>query len=128
MLHLLIWCNGDIVTDSTNTTKPNELGNDANFKENVRRQLLAKGAEGTTDPIDTYVPMVEMEPAEGRAARWFGSVIGAGLFVFGGAWFLAILGYSVPWYAVFPILAMFVGGFFIAAAFATRKEITKMKR
>ena len=122
----MIWCNGDCMNDSTNIQ--NDIGHDENFKENVRRQLLAKGAEGTTDLIDTYVPMVQLPPAEGRALRWFGSVIGAGLFVFGGTWFLAILGYAVPWYAVFPILAMFVGGFFITAAFATRKDLTKMKR
>jgi hypothetical protein len=126
MVHLLIWCNGDCMVDSTNTH--NDLGHDENFKENVRRQLLAKGAEGTTDPIDTYVPMVQMAPAEGRALRWVGSVVGAGLFVFGGTWFLAILGYSVPWYAAFPILAMFVGGFFITAAYATRRDLTKLKR
>jgi hypothetical protein len=114
------------MTDSTNTQ--NDLGHDENFRENVRRQLLAKGAEGTADPIDTYVPMVQMPPAEGRALRWFGSVVGAGLFVFGAIWFLAILGYTVPWYAAFPILAMFVGGFFITAALATRRDLSKLKR
>ena len=116
------------MTESTNTSTANDPGQDPNFRENVRRQLFAKGAEGTTDPIDTYVPMVQMPPAEGRALRWFGSVIGSLLFLFGAAWFLAILGYVVPWYAVFPILAMFVGGFFITAAFATRKDLTKLKR
>ncbi|HSV42364.1 MAG TPA: hypothetical protein VLH13_03015 [Methanomassiliicoccales archaeon] len=92
------------------------------FRENVRRQLLARGAEGTPDPQDTYVPMVQMDPGEGLAVRWFGSVIGSLLFLFGGFWFMAILGYSVPWYSVFPILAMFIGGFFVAAAFATRRS------
>ncbi|MGD0818105.1 MAG: hypothetical protein ABR986_06855 [Methanomassiliicoccales archaeon] len=116
------------MTNTTDSSTPNDLGNDANFKENVRRQLLAKGAEGTTDPIDTYVPMVQMPPAEGRALRWFGSVVGSLLFLFGATWFLAILGYTVPWYAVFPILAMFVGGFFITAALATRKDLSKLKR
>lgn len=116
-----------MVTDTTSPSTPNDLGHDANFRENVRRQLLAKGAEGTPDPMDTYVPMVQMEPSEGRALRWFGSVVGAGLFVFGAIWFLAIIGYAVPWYSVFPILAMFVGGFFITAAFATRKDLTKRK-
>ena len=128
MVHLILWCNGDMVTNTTDSSTPNDLGNDANFKENVRRQLLAKGAEGTTDPIDTYVPMVQMPPAEGRALRWFGSVVGSLLFLFGATWFLAILGYTVPWYAVFPILAMFVGGFFITAALATRKDLSKLKR
>ncbi|HEY3419105.1 MAG TPA: hypothetical protein VGK23_00955 [Methanomassiliicoccales archaeon] len=116
------------MTDSTNTSNPNDIGHDENFKENVRRQLLAKGAEGTTDPIDTYVPMVQLPPAEGRAVRWFGSVIGSLLFLFGAIWFLAIIGYAVPWYAVFPIMAMFVGGFFITAALATRKDLSKLKR
>lgn len=59
---------------------------------------------------------------------WFGSVIGSALFIFGAFWFLAILGYSVPWYAVFPVLAMFVGGFFITAALATRKDLNRKVR
>jgi apolipoprotein N-acyltransferase len=75
--------------------------------------------------MDTYVPMVEMDPSEGRAVRWFGAVVGAGLFVIGGVWFMAILGYTVPWYTAFPLLAMFVGGFFIVAAYATRKDLRK---
>jgi hypothetical protein len=116
------------MTNTTNTSESNDIGHDENFKENVRRQLFAKGAEGTTDPIDAYVPMVQLPPAEGRAVRWFGSVIGSLLFLFGAIWFLAILGYTVPWYAIFPILAMFVGGFFITAAFATRKDLTKLRR
>jgi hypothetical protein len=33
---------------------------------------------------------------------------------------MAILGYTVPWYSVFPLAAMFVGGFFITAGIATR--------
>jgi len=108
-----------MVTESTETTSQNDLGNDTTFRDNMRRQLRAKGAKGTPDPEDTYVPMVQMEPSEGRAARWFGSVIGAGLFLFGAFWFLAILGYPFPWTTVFPVIAMFVGGFFIAAAIAT---------
>jgi len=104
----------------TETSTPNELGNDANFRENVRRQLMAKGAEGTPDPKDTYVPMVDLDPSEGRAVRWFGSVVGAGLFLVGLFWFLSILGFDFPWYTIFPVLAMFVGAFFLAAAYATR--------
>ncbi|OPY33140.1 MAG: hypothetical protein A4E32_00814 [Methanomassiliicoccales archaeon PtaU1.Bin124] len=68
------------------------------------------------------MPMVQLDPSEGRVVRWFGSVIGSLFFVFGGIWFLGILGYTVPWYAVFPILLMFIGGFFIAAAYATRRN------
>lgn len=109
-----------MVTDMTEKSTENELGNDANFRDNVRRQLLAKGAEGTPDLKDTYVPMVEMDPSEGHALRWFGSVVGAGLFLIGAFWFLSIIGYDFPWYTIFPVLAMFVGAFFLAAAFATR--------
>jgi hypothetical protein len=116
---MLLWCNGDKVTDMTDSKNENDLGSDPTFRENVRRQLQAKGAEGTPDPRDTYVPMVQMEPSEGRAARWFGSVVGAALFLFGAFWFLAILGYPFPWYTLFPVLGMFVGGFLIAAAIAT---------
>ena len=92
----------------TETTNADELEQNASFRENLRRQLLAKGAEGTPEPNDSYVPMVQLDPSEGRAVRWFGSVVGGLLFVFGAVWILAILGYTVPWYAVFPILAMFV--------------------
>ncbi len=107
---------------------PNDLDNVTSFRENVRRQLQEKGVEGTPDPRDAYVPMVDMDPAEGRAVRWFGSVIGAGLLLIGAFWFLGILGYTFPWYTIFPVLAMFVGAFFLAAAFATRGNHEKRRR
>jgi hypothetical protein len=116
-----------MVTDTTNPPTSNDLGHDEKFRENVRRQLLATGAEGTPDPTDTYMPMVQMDPSEGRAVRWFGSVIGSLLFLFGAFWFLALIGFTVPWYAVFPILAMLVGGFFITAAIATGMGQKKRK-
>jgi hypothetical protein len=116
-----------MVTDTTNSSTPNDLGHDPNFRENVRRQLEAKGAEGMPNMTDTYIPMVNMEPSEGRALRWVGGVVGTGIFLFGAAWFLAILGYSVPWYTAFPLLAMFVGGFFVLAAVVTRRDLKKRK-
>ena len=114
----MIWCNGDLVTN-TNEATDNDLGSDPNFRENVRRQFLAKGAEGTPDPKETYIPMVDLDPSEGRAVRWFGAVVGGLLFLFGGFWFMSILGYTVPWYTLFPVLLMFVGTYFLAAAYAT---------
>lgn len=128
MVRLLHWCNGDLVKNMTDSTTPDEIASDTKFRENVRRQLLEKGAEGTTDPKDTYVPMVDMDPSEGRAVRWFGSVIGAGLLLIGAFWFLGILGYSFPWYTIFPVMAMFVGAFFLAAAYATRGNHEKRGR
>jgi hypothetical protein len=114
-----------MVTDTQDTSKPNDPGEDPTFRENLRRQLRAKGAEGTLDPMENYIPMVQLDPAECHAVRWFGGVIGSLLFLFGGIWFLGILGYTVPWYAIFPILLMFIGGFLVAAGIATRKVLKK---
>lgn len=125
MVYLVLWCNGDMMTDMTNSSTPIDPGQDPRFRENLRRQLQAKGANGTPDQTDSYVPMVQMDPAEGRALRWVGGVIGSALFLFGGFWFLGILGYPVPWYSIFPAILMFVGGFFITAAIATRRVLKR---
>ena len=114
-----------MMTDTTNSSTPTDPGQDPTFRENLRRQLQAKGANGTPDQTDSYVPMVQMDPAEGRALRWVGGVIGSALFLFGGFWFLGILGYPVPWYAIFPAILMFVGGFFVTAAIATRRVMKR---
>jgi len=114
-----------MVTETNNSSTPKDPGQDPTFRENLRRQLQAKGANGTNDTADSYIPMVQMDPAEGRAARWFGAVIGSALFLFGGAWFLGILGYPIPWYAIFPAILMFVGGFFVTAVYATRRNLKK---
>jgi len=117
-----------MVTDTTNSSTPTDPRQDPTFKENLRRQLQAKGAEGAPNPMDTYEPMVQMDPSEARALRWVGGVIGSGLFVFGAFWFLATLGYAIPWYSIFPVVAMFVGGFFVTAALATRKRLKTRER
>ena len=117
-----------MMTNTNDPSTPTDPGQDPTFRENLRRQLQAKGANGTIDQTDSYVPMVEMDPAEGRALRWFGGVIGSALFLFGAFWFLAIIGYPVPWYAIFPAVLMFVGGFFVTAAIATRRALRRMER
>ena len=125
MVHLVLWCNGDMMTDTTSSSTTTDPGQDPTFRENLRRQLQAKGVNGTPDQMDSYVPMVQMDPAEGRALRWFGGVIGSALFLFGASWFMAILGYPVPWYAIFPATLMFAGGFFVTAAMATRRVLKR---
>jgi hypothetical protein len=114
-----------MMTDTTDSSTQTDPGQDPTFRENLRRQLQAKGADGTKDQMDSYVPMVQMDPAEGRALRWFGGVIGSALFLFGAFWFMAILGFPVPWYAIFPAILMFVGGFFVTAAIATRRVLKR---
>jgi hypothetical protein len=69
-----------------------------------------------------YAPWIEMDPMAGGALRWIGGVVGAALLLLGGFWFLAILGYTVPWYTIFPVMAILAGGAFLIAAIVTRRS------
>jgi hypothetical protein len=105
---------------NTSDTSPDDIGKDTNFRENVRRQLAAKDSEnGTITAADG--PLIDLEPIAGAALRWMGGVVGSGLFLLGLFWMLAIIGFVLPWYAIFPLFAMFVGGWFLIGSYVTRK-------
>ena len=116
----MIWCNGDCMVDSTNTQ--NDLGHDQNFKENVRRQLEERERAVMLRKAGLEGPWMDMDPMAIGALRWTGGIVGAFLLVFGGIWMLAILGYTVPWYSVFPIVAIISGAAFLIAAIVTRRS------
>ncbi len=116
----------------TSNTGTNEPINDSRFKENLRSQLQEREARSP----EWYKIEAERQAAEEDAAlfeahmsipfvrtalKWIGGTIGTLLFTFGLLWFLSFFGLVLPWYVVFPLLIMIVGGAFIVAA-ATRKR------
>ncbi len=110
------------MTDITEKTNDN-IVQDSKFRENVRRQLLSRGEGGS--PQGDSGSLIELEPIAGAALRWIGAVAGSGLFLLGMFWLLAILGYAISWTAIFPLFAMYVGGWFLIGVAATRSSRKK---
>lgn len=117
-----------MVTDTTDSSTPKDPAQDPAFRENVRRQLEEREREAMMRRAGLDGPWMDMDPMAVGAMRWMGGIVGAILLAFGGIWMLAILGFTIPWFSVFPILAIIAGAAFLIAAIVTRRSRRTMKR
>lgn len=116
-----------MVTSNINTNEPED---DKRFKENLRSQLQEREARSSVwykyeaDREKGQRDAEELEaamsvPFARTALIWIGGLLGTFVFTIGLFWLLSFLGLVLPWFVVFPVLMMTIGGAFMVAA-ATR--------
>lgn len=116
-----------MVTSNINTNEPED---DKRFKENLRSQLQEREARSSVwykyeaDREKGQRDAEELEaamsvPFARTALIWIGGLLGTFVFTIGLFWLLSFLGLVLPWFVVFPVLMMIIGGAFMVAA-ATR--------